>query len=271
MGWTDGEGLWQGSGWQLLCNYKSGMRFEGCKILSAGALVQQHGSSRSGSAPVGRSSAVTSSAAPSLVGLCLHIILITEILPPHFFYHLFVCFILRFNLLWRLNACVMGLWISYWLYSFWQLVSNGSARVLATWPLSEKRERLYPGFLCEKTLASLEIHLEFSKASSSSLETPTWDWLIHQNLIVPTTGSVLMDVGIMSDLALPLPCPVSASWGVSAGFPTWCRSRAELGCSLHVGDRGMRTGWDLTVGKKGTLSSQSQKAVQNGQISNSSK
>lgn len=153
MGWTDGEGLWQGSGWQLLCNYKSGMRFEGCKILSAGALVQEHVSSRSGSAPVGRSSAVTSSVAPSLVGLCFHVILITKILPPHFFFffdHLFVCFILRFNLLWRLNACGMGLWISYWFYGFWQLVCNGSVRALTTWPSLRKRSVYTPGSYMRK-------------------------------------------------------------------------------------------------------------------------
>lgn len=43
---------------------------------------------------VGRSSAVTSSAAPSLEGLCFDIILITEILPPQFFI-IYLCFILR--------------------------------------------------------------------------------------------------------------------------------------------------------------------------------
>lgn len=47
MGKFDGRA----QGWQLLCNYKSGMRFEGSKILSAGALVQEHVSSRPGSAP----------------------------------------------------------------------------------------------------------------------------------------------------------------------------------------------------------------------------
>lgn len=63
------------------------MRFEGCKILSAGALVQEHVSSRSGSAPGEEGGEVlswTSSAAPSLVGSCFDIILITEVLPPHF-------------------------------------------------------------------------------------------------------------------------------------------------------------------------------------------
>lgn len=58
----------------------------------------------------------------------------------------------------------------------------------------------------------------------------------------------------MSDLALPLPCPVSASWEVSAWFSiAWCRCRAELFCKkvqFAHWDRGKRTGWVLTGGEK---------------------
>lgn len=64
------------------------MRFEGCKILSAGALVQEHVSSRSGSAAGEECGEELSwdqlSAAPSFVGSRFDRILIIEILPLHF-------------------------------------------------------------------------------------------------------------------------------------------------------------------------------------------
>lgn len=99
MGWTDGEVLWQGSGWQLLCNYKSGMRFEGCKILSAGALVQEHVSSRSGSAP-GEERGEELSCDQQCCSFFRRFMFWYhfdrwDFTSPIFLYHLFICFILR--------------------------------------------------------------------------------------------------------------------------------------------------------------------------------
>lgn len=59
------------------------MRFEGSKILSAGALVQEHGSSRSGSAPEEERGEELLCDRPFLRRI-FDVILITEILTPRF-------------------------------------------------------------------------------------------------------------------------------------------------------------------------------------------
>lgn len=149
MGWTDGVVLGQGSGWQLLCNYKSGMRFEGCKILSAGALVQEHGSSRSGPAPgeeCGEELGCDQQLCPLSVGLCFDIILITEnFTSPFFFtiylYVLILKFIMKTKCLWggTENSLLILQLLAIGLY--WE------CRRANPPSLSEGREHYIPWFL----------------------------------------------------------------------------------------------------------------------------